>query len=329
MCNDNTCPPSLPSIEFNFCNIDGIPRNHSAVVRVATYSISIIVAIMSPLAVAGNSMILAVIWRNPSLRTPSYTLLCGLVLTDLCTGLITQPFYAAVYCTCLAKPVQDADGHNSSFLKIAVAITVGGGNYFGFVTVLTITLMSIERWLHMARRSLVTRRRAGLLVVASMLLPIPLAFFRLLDANKGSHGQRSNIAVFVFFLLCLIITTFAYCKVFRVISEHQQQVQANEATRNCGQPGIDLAKYKRSVYTILYILVLFYTCYLPATVMVGLLVYLDNHSILHLPFQLTMLLLFLSSSLNPVLYVWRMKDIRAGVKQLLRRLLCKENDIEM
>ncbi len=324
MCNNTTCLPYFRSIEFNFCNIDGVPRNHSTAVKAATLTISIMVAIMSPLAVAGNATILAVIWRNPSLRTPSYILLCGLVLTDLCTGLITQPFYVAVYCICL-----DTESHRSSFLKTAVAVTITSGNYFGFVTLLAITLMSIERWLHMARRSLITRRRAGLLVVVEMLLPIPLALFRLLDAHKGSHGHGPNIAVFIYFLICLITTTSAYYKVFHIIREHQQQVQATEQTRNCGQPAIDLAKYKRSVFTILYILALFYICYLPDTVMVGLFVYLDDHAGLHLPFQFTMLLLFLSSSLNPLLYVWRMKDIRAGVKQLLSKVPCRKGDLEV
>ena len=266
MCNNTTCPPSFRAIEFNFCNIDGIPRNYSSAVRAATFSISVMVAIMSPLAVAGNTLIFAVIWKNPSLRTPSYILLCGLVVTDLCTGLITQPFYVAVYLICLAKPFQDSGDNGSSFLKTAIDITVGFGNYFGLVTVITITVISIERWLHMSRRSLVTRRRAGKLVVVLMLLPMPLALFRFLDANKGSHGHGSNIALFIYFLICLISTTFAYCKVFRIIREHQQQVQANEAARNRGQPAIDLAKYKRSVFTILYILTVFYTCYLPATV---------------------------------------------------------------
>lgn len=329
MGNHTTGPPSFHSHEFNLCNLDGVPRNHSSAVNAATFSIAIMVAIMSPLAVVGNTVILAVIWRQPSLRTPSYILLCGLAVTDLCMGLITQPFHVAVFCICLEKPIQDVADDGSPFLKTAVTITIGCGNYFGLVTVLTITLMSIERWLHMANRSLVTGRRASLLVVILMLLPIPLALFVFLDASKGSHGHRVNVAVFMVLLVCLITTTFAYSKVFRIIRAHQQQVQENQSIRDRGQPAIDLAKYKRSVFTILYILAVFYICYLPAAVMVGLFMYLDNHAGLHLPFQLTMMSFFLSSSLNPLLYVWRMKDIRAGVKQLLRQVLCKENSIEV
>lgn len=316
MCNNTTCLP--PTSLYTPCSIDGIPRNLSSIVTAATFSICIIIAIMSPLAVAGNAIILTVIWKNPSLRTPSYILLCGLVLTDLCTGLITQPFYVTIYFICLSKSAQDVADAWSSFLWTAVAITITCGNYFSFVAVLTITLMSIERWLH----NLVTARRAGLLLVVLMLLPIPLALYRLSETNKGSHGHGPNVAVFLFLLFCLITTSVAYSKVFRIIRAHQQQVQPNESTRNCRQPAIDVAKYKKSVFSILYILAVFYISSLPSVVVIVLFLHLDDHAGLYLLFQLTAMLLYLSSSLNPLLYVWRMRDIRAGVKQLLKQLLC-------
>lgn len=316
MCNNTTCLP--PTSLYTPCSIDGIPRNLSSIVTAATFSICIIIAIMSPLAVAGNAIILTVIWKNPSLRTPSYILLCGLVLTDLFTGLITQPFYVTLYFICLSKSAQDVADAWSSFLWTAVAITITCGNYFSFVAVLKITLMSIERWLH----NLVTARRAGLLLVVLMLLPIPLALYRLSETNEGSHGHGPNVAVFLFLLFCLITTSVAYFKVFRIIRARQQQVQPNESTRNCRQPAIDVAKYKKSVYSILYILAVFYISSLPSVVVIVLFLHLDDHAGLYLLFQLTAMLLYLSSSLNPLLYVWRMRDIRAGVKQLLKQLLC-------
>ena len=43
-------------------------------------SASIIVALLSPVAAVQNVLFLAVIWRNPSLRTPSYILRPGFPL---------------------------------------------------------------------------------------------------------------------------------------------------------------------------------------------------------------------------------------------------------
>ena len=46
-------------------------------------------SLLVPITVAGNALILAAIWRNPSLRTPSYVLLAGLAFTEL----LSQPSY--------------------------------------------------------------------------------------------------------------------------------------------------------------------------------------------------------------------------------------------
>ena len=46
---------------------------------------------LAPMAVVANSLIMAGIWKNPSLRTPSYVLLAGLAFTEFCTGLVSQP----------------------------------------------------------------------------------------------------------------------------------------------------------------------------------------------------------------------------------------------
>ena len=50
-------------------------------------------SLLAPMAIVANALILAAIWTNLSLRTPSYVLLAGLAFTDFCTGLLTQPFY--------------------------------------------------------------------------------------------------------------------------------------------------------------------------------------------------------------------------------------------
>ena len=48
-------------------------------------SCATIIAILSPVAVVGNLVILAVIWKKTFVRTPFHILLSGLAFTDLCT----------------------------------------------------------------------------------------------------------------------------------------------------------------------------------------------------------------------------------------------------
>ena len=279
-------------------------------------STSLIIAVLSPVAVAGNALILAAVWKKTFARTPFHIVLSGLAFTDLCTGLIAQPFYAATALMYIASPREVYDG---SLLYITLK-TIGQSCavYLITITVLLITLMSIERWLHMSRRSLVTSRRGCVAVVILSLLPIPAVVFRILANGEKTYIHNMRVAMMANILPCFLITSLAYFKVYRIIRRHQHQVQANEISQNSGQPAVDFAKFKKSVASMLYILLLFSVSFLPYIVASG--VYLSRSKkslgVEYAALQASVVLLFLSSSLNPGLYLWRMNDIRIGVKQL-------------
>ena len=317
-CNNGTC--SHPDIFVNLCSLKGTTRNQGSSFQAVLLSTSVIISCLSPVAVAGNALVLAAIWRNASLRTPSYIIVCGLAFTDLCTGLLTEPFYIASRLICWLEPNEN----KQSFLIYAQAITTsiaaGCGIYCTSLTLIFMTLMSTERWLHMSRRSLLTVRRSFRLVAVVTFILIPIAVFYL----QGYF--RTCSAIFLAILvLSLTTTSISYFKVFRIVRHHQQQVEANESPQNFGQPAIDLAKYKKSVVTILYILGVSYVSYLPSLVISGLYIAFDsftNES--KIVFMLSLMFLYLSSSLNPVIYIWRMTDLRNGVKTLLMKLFCMQ-----
>ena len=279
------------------------------------FSTSIAFAVLSPVAVTGNVLILVVIWKRTFVRTPFHILLSGLALTDLCTGLIAQPFFAAAYFTYFAT--QGTDCHK---LKLALTMrTIGAGSalYFIGCTILLLTLVSIERWLHMSRRSLVTSRGGQYFTVGLLLLtPIPTVVFRILGTKSQTYGNIMSIAIVTITLLCYLTTLFAYFKIYRIIRHHQQLVLANESSQNFGRQAINLAKYKKSIATIIYILLLFSFCFLPYVVSSGLYVSLRFNSEIFVVDRVTMVVLFLYPTLNPGLYFWRMNDIRHGLRQL-------------
>ena len=116
---------------------------------------------------------------------------------------------------------------------------------------------------------------------------------------------------------CCIIMLFAYYKVYKIIRHHQQQIKASEvSTQRFGQNAINMEKYKRSVATMIYILLLFSVCFIPFTVAAP--VDFITHSKAGMVIErASTVLVFLSSSLSPVFYFWRMREIRASLKQLL------------
>ena len=57
---------------------------------------SVLNALLIPICIAGNVLVLAAVWRNPSLRTPSTILLCSLAVSDLFVGFLVLPVYVAI-----------------------------------------------------------------------------------------------------------------------------------------------------------------------------------------------------------------------------------------
>ena len=280
------------------------------------FALCITNVIVAPVAVAGNVLVLAAIWRNPSrLRTPTYVLLGGLALTDLCTGLVTRPFFFT------ARMVELNAGQDTSSPFFCDA-------YFTFVTMLTITLMSIERWLHMSHRSL-TARRACAIYGVFLVISAPFVVFILEPLLAGGVCSLHvyvgiDIASSCLVMVCLMTTSVAYFKVFQIIRHHQNRVQANPRSQNFEQPAINMEKCKRSLSTIKYIVGLFYLSFLPYGVSIGVLVHYYNENAL-LAYRVTRTFLVISSSLNPVLYCWRIKGIRVGIKHILKKFVCRGN----
>ena len=282
-----------------------------------TFSTAVVIALLSVPAVAGNALILATIWRRTFLRTSFHSLLSGLAVTDLLTGLISQPLYASSH---LINGQNAAVKLDNPEVVSVLGIIAGFSTYlFINITLATMTVMSIERWLHMSRRSSTTSHRRYYAAMVILLSPIPALVVYILTLRELAFWYTLCKITIAKFSFCYLIISFAYFKVYQIIRRHQLQTQATVTSQNFDQPAIDLAKYKKSVATMLYIFLLLSMCFLPFFVS-SVLSLLITGEVKESSIDLSMVLVFLSSSLNPGLYIWRMKDIRRGLKQLLASL---------
>lgn len=198
-----------------------VTLKHASSFYFTILSSSVMIAILSPVAVVGNSLVLAAIWRNPSLRTPSYILLAGLAFTDFCTGLITEPFYVANSIILLENPRLLMPYNWPMSHRITTIVSSSCTKYFYQVTLLILTFMSVERWLHMSRRSLITVRRACFIVALLFFITIVLVYILIGSGLAGELVYYStNISLL---LVCLIVTSVAYFEVFQIIRHHQNR----------------------------------------------------------------------------------------------------------
>lgn len=159
--------------------------------RMSRLIVAIAVAFLAPVtAVIGNALILSVIWKTPSLRVPYYIFLGGLAVTDFLTGLISLPFYVATEFIFLEEPQGILE--KLPFLVPTKLIFASVGTYPSSVTVLILTFMSLERYFHMTRRSLLTSRNGIVTAFAILLLPIPIAVLSSLRCNAGGREFDSG-----------------------------------------------------------------------------------------------------------------------------------------
>ncbi|XP_078374371.1 histamine H2 receptor-like [Oculina patagonica] len=297
---------------FLFDLFDSDASKSNSVDYQVTLTACVLTSLLAPMAVIANAFVMAAIWKNPSLRTPSYVLLAGLAFTDFCTGLISQPFSVMYLLAELAG--------NGKIFCIAGVITQSVGYYLSSLTVIVMTLIAVERWLHMRRRSLLTVRRVVIIYITFIVLLI--AFFAGHMYNWYYTNRFFSVFIVIFIIaaaICFFITFFAYFKVFKIIREHQNQVQTN-------QNAIDIEKFKKSVITILYILAIFLLSYVPfvcCLLVVSIMDEFGNKSSTA-AFNACAAVAFSSSIVNPLLYYRRIKEIRDSVRSIIRGLCCKE-----
>ena len=229
--------------------------------RIVFLSTAIAIVLLSPVAVAGNAMILAAVWRKNFARTPYHILLSGLAFTDLCTGVFAQPFYSATFLMCSGNSTVVYD--SPTLIRALRTIGDGSGIYFVSATVLILTAMSIERWLIVSRRSFFNRRRACFAVFALILTATPPAVLRVLENVNTVYGRALRFKLVTVMVSCYLIIMMANVKVYQSICRHQRQIQCNTTLHNFDGSAINVAKYKKSVMTMIYILLTFSVCFFP------------------------------------------------------------------
>ena len=123
--------------------------------------------------------------------------------------------------------------------------------------------------------------------------------------------------------LCLFSTIFAYTKIFLTLRHNQIQVQSSvsQGQRSQAIPALNIARYRKAVYSALWVQITLVICYLPFGIAVVLISQTELTLSSYLAWQFTITLVYLNSSLNPLLYCWRIREVRQAVKETLRQLL--------
>ena len=270
-------------------------------------------------AIVGNSLVLFAMHKTGFLNIKSNILLLNLALTDLGVGFIVQPLFVLSIAAKLA-------GLPQAFCYSAIAYDVTSACLCG-VTLLTVTAITLDKYvalhLHLQYEEIVTFRR-----IACLLLGIWFGNVLGSSAWLWSVITMKIISVFII-LLCIPVTVVANLKTYKIVRRHQVQIEALQIGQVQAAPHMgnstNMTQSRKSAVNILLIYCLVLTCYLPFLVAMGVVVATGTNALKQMVLEFTNTILFVNSSLNPILYCWRLSEIRKHVLQTVQRIFCRQS----
>ena len=266
---------------------------------------------LSYTAIMLNIVTIHAIRKTSSLPKTLKTLLLSLAVSDVGVGLLGQPFYISI----LIKRLQQITPNCITY-KIFYVI----GNLFCTASFFGVLAVSVDRFLaihlHLRYQELVTHKRVVAVVISIWVLSLFIPFL-MFSVSRDAYSLINGISGVIGFILI----TMVYIRIYLAVRRHRNQILVLQARQIAQTGGVaNFASLIKSAADIFYVCLLFLLCYIPylvsvvATEMNGPSIVLKRFSL----FSFT--LAYLNSSLNPVIYCWKMRHIRNAVIDILRNM---------
>ena len=277
--------------------------------------INIFLAITASL---GNALMLIALHKVTSIYPPTKLLFRCLAVTDLLVGLISQPLYVTFLFSIF-----------TAWNMNTTAITRADEFFFSLlpvVSLLTSAAISVDRLLALLLglryRHTVTLRRVWVVLFCFWLISALQAtgsiFF-----EYPKLDEITNMLFCALLPLSSLVSVFSYAKIFKTLRYRQVQVHGNtqQGQRpNGGGNQLNIARYKKTVYSIAWVQLALLICYLPYILKLCLSDKLSHSTEIGILWESFVTLVYLNSSLNPALYCWRIRDVRQEVKKMICKI---------
>ena len=263
----------------------------------------VVPACLSVTAVAFNAVAILALRRTLALPKNFKLLLLSMAVSDVGVGLLVQPLYVA---TIVSR-------YNHLIIKSYFMAT----SFLCAASLIGVTALAADRFLaihlHLRYHEFVTYKRVVFVVI---LIWISSAVIGLLPLSNSLVGVAF---VPIFTIVGLVVIGIFYLKIYLAVKYHTEQIAAMQAS-NGGEINeetqLNAAKQKKAAVTIFCVYVVLMICYLPNLIIIC--IALADKSLITSKYMTTFtdFLVFLNSSLNPLLYCWKMKHVRHAAKNM-------------
>ena len=264
-------------------------------------------------AFLGNSLIFVALHKTSSIHPPSKLLYRCLATTDLLVGLVGQPLVATLWISVVHEQWR--------LCRFAWEATSISGYGLCLMSLLTMAAMSVDRLLALLLglryKQIVTLKRTYVIVVTLWIITVIATLRRMLVFRIAQWFGR------IIILSCLIISIASYAKIFLALRRHQAQIQNHVQQQPSQLNALNMARYRKAVYSALSIQLVLLACYVPVSVVAIVMGSRQtNLSNLVVALGISHTLVNLNSTLNPFLYYWKISEVRQAVKHTIRQALC-------
>ena len=255
-----------------------------------------------------NIVTIYAIVKTSSLSKNFKTLLLSLAVSDLGVGLLAQPMFAAH----IMDSKQNNETMNKSYKAIFNAFHAPT-HIFISASLFSVTALCADRYLaiylHLRYQELVTHKRVTIAVTSIWVF---IALTSLLSFWISTNIMFAYYAIRNF--SCIITATSLSVKLKQTLRHHKTQIQIPQEAQNHL-----VERNRKSAMASLYVYLVFIVCYLPSICVLITIATISEprNDLQHLNFY-TLTLVFLNSTLNPLIYCWKLKQIRKTVTGKLR-----------
>ena len=262
-----------------------------------------------------NIITIQALRKIPSFPKPLKTFLISLAVSDLGVGLLVHPLH-------IARLLIEVESANQRLYNTVYTAHGLFANLLCTASFLGIFALTVDRFLaihlHLRYRELVTYRRVVAVVISVWVFSSCISLFVL---NRILENVLDIITI-TSGAVCLTTTGLIYCKIYSIVRHHTDQhaLQLQEVSQNQNGEMTNAARLKKTELATFYVYVVFLACLLPF-LCVRTAIRMHGESVLRIHLlHYSVTLVFLNSSLNPLIYCWKMRNIRQAVKSVLRNI---------
>ena len=266
-----------------YCSVEFTGEVHGELVF-----LSVINTFLSITAFLGNTLILVALHKDTSIHPPSKLLYRNLAITDLCVGIIVEPLLVAYWISVVNRRWDIC--YYTYLTAHFAAVTLCS------VSLITLTAISVDRLLALLLglryRQVVTLKRTRLIAIGGWIVSIVGA--------STSFLNPLIVSLYIIYILiafCSVTTICAYTKIFMSLRHNQIHGQNHVVQGQSSQANtLNKSRYRKAVYSALWVQVTLVICYLPYGIAVALTPYRGMPLSTYLAREFTVTLVYLNSS---------------------------------